>query len=350
MANRKLAQHLLGAACCVYIGLSTIACARAQTAPTLTMLASNVYQNLYGIAADKHGVYVTGATGILRDFSGHNDDGVVGVIPLAGGAVKTLYDKSNYPTQSGHVTPLQIATNGNGNLVWSDPEVGGGTGSGMVAGNFSGTTASLLFTTCCGAGAFPGDAVGAAMSGGVIYFTDSTTGAVGLVSAGAPTQVSVERYGPDFDQELFSQMAVVNHVAYLADSALQPEDDNGVQAYIDRSSQHPAGLTKVTATGSTQTFTVLTTKIPHPRGVVAVGNRLYVTSATTVWVVNPASGATKVFFHADMFKDLQGIAYYNGAFYVADSQNIYAPENGSQVIDAKVDRPGIVWKIAPAVQ
>ena len=339
----RLRDGLYGAGIAV---LMSTAAAPAD-AHTVTVLARNVYQNLYGIAADQHGVYVTGATGILRDFSGQNDDGVVGVIPLAGGTVTTLYAKGNYPTQSGHITPLQIATDGNGNLVWSDPEVQSGTGSGMVSGNVSGGTATLLFTSCCGAGAFPGDAVGTSISNGAIYFTDSTTGAVGVIDAGAPAQVSVERYGPDFNQEAFSQLVMVGKVAYLADSALEPENDNGVQAYIDRSSQNPSGLTKVTATGATQVFTTLNTTIPHPRGVVAVGKLLYVTSADTVWVMNRSGGAARTLVHSLMFKDLQGIAFYRGALYVADSQNIYAPENASHVLNATSDRPGLVWKIVP---
>jgi hypothetical protein len=344
MKYQKLSRYALGGlvGVCMFGGA-----AEAATHGTITALARNVYQNLYGIAVDSHGVYVTGATGILRDFDGQNDDGVVGIIPLAGGSVTTLYGKGNYPTQSGHITPLQIATDGRGNLVWSDPEVQGSTGSGMVAGSFAGGAASLIFTSCCGAGAFPGDAVGAAINKGIISFTDSTTGAVGVVSGGAPVQVSVERYGPDFGQEAFSQMAVAAGVTYLADSALEPENDNGVQAFIDRSSQYPAGVTKVVASGAGQVFTTLTTAIPHPRGVVAVGPFLYVTSANAIWVVNRTNGKTHLYLRSVLFKDLQGIAYYKGAFYVADSQNSYAQETSGGVIDATKDLPGLVWKVTP---
>jgi len=61
-------------------------------------------------------------------------------------------------------------------------------------------------------------------------------------------------------------------------------------------------------------------------------------------VVNQGTGVAKVFVKSDKFLDLQGIAYYNGYLYVADSQNTYgAFVSGSAT--ATKDLPGVVWKV-----
>src|SRR5436305_12705333 len=60
-------------------------------AVTVSRFASDLYQSLYGITTDGTNLYITGANGILRDFSNGPANGVVGSIPLAGGSLTTLY-------------------------------------------------------------------------------------------------------------------------------------------------------------------------------------------------------------------------------------------------------------------
>jgi len=142
-------------------------------------MASNVYQNLYGIAVDSSGIYVTGATGPIRDFAGTYTLGVVGSIPLAGGTVKTLYNSTNYPG-SGHVSPMQIATDGAGNLYWADPDAGPSTGAAFYQASTTGGTPNQFFGVCCGPTVLPGDSLGVALDSttGTLYFSDQTGGRV----------------------------------------------------------------------------------------------------------------------------------------------------------------------------
>lgn len=316
----------------------------AQAAPVVTKFASNVYANLYGIAADSRGVYVTGSTGAIRNFASPSG-GVIGRISFSNGVLKTLYSSSNYPTSSGHVAPFQIALNGPGILIWADPDAGPLTGASFNSGTTKGGAATQFFGICCGATVLPGDGIGIGESNNDIYFSDGTGGRVGdNPSVSSATQIGANRYAPSFDTEAWSQIVVSNGKIFLADSAQQRSvDGSGNQTVVDQSASITPGVRWISVDG-TSGFQTLTTKIPNPQGITASGTRLYVTSSNTIWEVDQNTGKTKVLVTNDQFLDLQGITYFKGSLYVADSQNVYGPfSNG--VATATQDLPGIVWKV-----
>jgi hypothetical protein len=323
------------------------ACGTAQAAPKITELAKGVYQNLYGIAVDASGVYVTGSTAAVRSFTVAPASGVIGAIPLAGGSVTTLYSTTNY-AGSGHVAPLGLATNGAGTLTWADPDAGPSTGASFFTGATTGGTPDQFFGICCGPSVFPGDGIGVALSGGTTYFSDGTGGRVGYFAPGSttPVQIGTTVYTPDFNTEAWAQTTVANKKVFLAISG-QARGDGGtssVQVVYDITATVTPTVSWI-ATNGVGGFHVLSTgTIPNPQGIVAVGKNLYVTCGNTIWVVNQGTGVAKVFVKSDKFLDLQGIAYYNGYLYVADSQNTYgAFVSGSAT--ATKDLPGVVWKV-----
>jgi len=319
----------------------------AQAAPRVTALATNVYANLYGITVDASGVYVTGSTGAIRSFAVAPASGVIGMIPLTGGTVTTLYSSTNY-AGSGHVSPMQIASNGAGTLTWADPDAGPGTGASFFSGSTAGGAPNQFFGICCGPGVLPGDSIGVALSAGTLYFTDGTGGRAGYFAAGSttPVQIGPTVYTPDFSTEAWAQTAVANKKMFLALSGQQRGDNGSAAAQVidDESAVVTPSVGWIATNGVGGFHTLSTGIIPSPQGIVAVGKALYVTSGNTIWTVNQTTGATKVFLKSDKFLDLQGIAYYQGYLYVADSQNSYGPfVNG--VATATKDLPGVVWKV-----
>jgi hypothetical protein len=329
--------------------LAGIVAGTAQAAPVVTKLASNVYQNLYGITADKYGVYVTGATGAIRDFGQNPLNGVIGFVPYTGGAVTTLYQNGNYPGGSTHIAPFQITTDGAGTLYWADPDDGPGTGASFNSGSTTGMNASQFFGICCGPDALPGDGIGVALASGSLYFSDGTGGRVGVGPSGSSaTQIGPTRYAPDFSTEAWSQIAIAHGRIYFADSAQQrgadpATDKTDVQ---DQSASITPAVRWISIDG-TSGFQTLTTKIPSPQGIVAVQNTLYVTSAHAVWTISLSNGKVKKLVEIPQFLDLQGITWFHGALYVADSQNVFpAAFTGGYKI-AKKDYPGVIWKIVP---
>ena len=333
-------------AAALFAGLS---CQAAMAAPKVTMLAGGVYQNLYGITADASGVYVTGAAGTIRDFDQHPANGVIGFVPYAGGTVTTLYSSANYPSGSGHVAPFQIATDGKGTLYWADPDAGPSTGASFNSGTTTGGAATQFFGICCGPGVLPGDGIGVALHGGALYFSDGTGGRAGVGPSGSTaTQIGPTRYSPDFSTEAWSQIAVIGKTIYLADSAQQRSADgnNDLPMVQDQSAVITPAVRSISSDGSSG-FQTVTTKIPSPQGIVAAGPLLYVTSAHAVWRVNPKTGVARKLVADKRFSDLQGIAWYGGALYVADSQNVFPAKFSNGYKTAIKDNPGIIWKIIP---
>jgi hypothetical protein len=313
-------------------------------AVTVTKFASGLYQSLYAITTDGTNLYVTGATGVLRDFSGGPANGVIGSIPLAGGSLTTLYSSSSYASVSGHVVPLQIASRGS-KLFWADPDAGPSTGSSFIQGTSSGGTATQFFGNCCGAGVLPGDGIGIAVTKRHIYFSDSTGGRIGVDPSGSTaTQIGPTRYTPDFATESWSQIAVANGKIFIADSGQQRGASGGKAAIFDESASLAPGVRWISVDGSSGFQDLSVGKIPNPQGIVAVGKKLYVTSGHTVWSVNQNTGKTTKLVSQSTFKDLVGITYTNGSLYVADSQTVFGPFV-SGVAEATKDRPGVIWKI-----
>jgi hypothetical protein len=329
--------------------LAGLAAGTAQAAPVVTEVATHVFQNLYGITADASGVYVTGATGAIRDFNAHPLNGVIGFVPYTGGAVTTLYQNGNYPSGSGHIAPLQITTDGAGTLYWSDPDAGPSTGASFNSGTTAGGAATQFFGICCGPGVLPGDGIGLALASGSLYFSDGTGGRIGVGPSGnSATQIGPTRYSPEFATEAWSQIAVANGKIFIADSAQQRSADATTDktSVQDQSADITAAVRWISVDG-TSGFQTLTTKIPSPQGIVAVGNTLYVTSAHAVWTVNQRNGHVKRLIQSGKFLDLQGITWFGGALYVADSQNVFpAAFTGGYKI-ARRDLPGVIWKIVP---
>jgi hypothetical protein len=190
----------------------------------------------------------------------------------------------------------------------------------------------------------PGDGIGVAIWGGDIYFSDGTGGRIGVGPSGSSaTQIGPTRYTPDFGTEAWSQIAISNGKIFIADSAQQRGAQNGVTIVQDQSASITPAVRWISLDG-TSGFQTLTTKIPNPQGIVAVNSTLYVTSSNTIWEVNETTGKAKVLVTSPNFQDLQGIAYYKGALYVADSQNVFGPfSNG--IASATQDSPGVVWKV-----
>jgi len=326
-----------------------MAASTAQAAPVVTQLAKNVYQNLYGITADASGVYVTGATGAVRDFSQHPLNGVIGFVPYTGGAVTTLYQSGNYPSGSGHIAPFQITTDGAGTLYWADPDAGPSTGASFNSGTTTGGAATQFFGICCGPGVLPGDGIGLTLVGGSLYFSDGTGGRVGVGPSGnSATQIGPTRYTPDFNTEAWAQIAVANGNIYIADSAQQRGADAATDLPLvqDQTASITAAVRYISTDG-TSGFQTLTTKIPSPQGIVAVGTTLYVTSAHAVWSINLTTKKVKKLVQKTKFLDLQGITYYGGALYVADSQNLFPAAFTGGLKVATKDLPGVIWKIVP---
>jgi hypothetical protein len=322
--------------------------AGAAQAITITRLASNVYANIYGIAVDSTGVYVTGSTTAIRDFNGFPASGVIGVVKLTGGAVKTLYNSSNYPSQSGHVAPLGITTNGAGMLYWADPDAGPSTGASFIEGTGTGATATQFFGVCCGPGVLPGDGIGVSLVSNTLYFSDGTGGRVGSFAStsSAPVQIGPTVYTPDFNTETYALTAVANGKIFLAQSGQQiAGDGSGHQIILDRSPTVTSAILYISTSGG-PVFKTLTTAIPNPQGIAAAGNVLYVTTAHTIWEVSQANGHILGSLTNSRFVDLHGAAVYGNALYVADGQNTYgAFVNGTATVTQ--DLPGVIWKITP---
>lgn len=330
---------------------ATLACSAVSTAfaVTVTPFASNLYQSLYAITTDGNALYVTGSTGVLRDFGGNPASGVIGKLPLSGGAMTTLYSSSNYASFSGHVAPFQIVAGAAGTLAWADPDAGAGTGASFLSGDTAGTAPVQFFSTCCGPSVLPGDGVGLARdTAGRLYFSDATGGRVGAdPSGGSATQIGPTRYGPDFNTAAYQQIAVAGGKMFIADSGeLRSVNLAGAAALIDQSAFLAPGVRWIATDGSTGFVDLSLGKIDRPHGVVVVGNSLFVTSAKALWQVNISSGKTKKVVADSRFQDLQGLTVANGALYVLDSRTTYGPFV-SGVAEATSDGPGMIWKITP---
>ncbi len=314
-------------------------------AVTLTKVKSGLYQSLYGLTADSKYLYVTGATGALRDFA-NPGNGVIGKLPLAGGTLKTLYDGTNYATSSGHVAPMLIATDGKGTFYWSDPDAGPSTGAAFLSAPGAGGSSTQFFGICCGPGVLPGDSSGVALSGSHLYFSDMTGGRVGVDPSGSSaTQIGPTRYDPEFSTEEFAPIAILHDKIFIADSAeSRAADSSGTAILYDVSAAIAPGITWISTDGSSG-FHVLNATIGNPHGITVGGAYLYVTTATSIWKVNPTSGnAVRLPLSTGHFQDLQGIVYVNGALYVADSRTVYGPYSGG-IATATSDGPGIIWKV-----
>ena len=314
----------------------------------MTSFTTGLAQSLYGITTDGSALYYTGATGVLRDFNGDPAKGVVARIPLSGGGATTLYSSALYASGSGHVAPFQIAVDAGGNLYWADPDAGPSTGASFIKGSTAGAAPVQFFGICCGESVLPGDGVGLAASGGHLYFSDATGGRIGVDPNGSSaTQIGATRYGPNFSTAQYAQIAVANGKIFIADSAeLRTASTAGKAIVIDQTAFITPGVRWISLNGSSGFVDLSVGKIDHPRGIVAQGANLYVTSAKAVWKVNQTTGATKLFAKDKRFKDLQGITYANGAFYVLDSQTRFGPSVGN-VVEATADGPGTIWKIVP---
>lgn len=338
--RRRLAASLL---------LSVGGWVTATAAPTVTPFATGLPTSLYGITSDATTLYFTGATGALRNFNGDPANGIVASIPLAGGPVTTLYSASVYASASGHVAPFQITTDGAGNLYWADPDAGPATGASFMQGSAAGTGPVQFFGICCGEFVLPGDGTGLARgSDGLLYFGDGVGGRVGVNPSGSSaTQIGPTRYAPDFYTQQGMQIAVAKGKIFIADSAEQRgANAAGVAVQVDVSAAITPGVRWISLDGSSGFVDLSVGRIGHPRGIVAKGKDLYVTSRNTVWKVKQDTGATSVFVRDRRFQDLQGITYANGAFYVLDSQTRFGPPVGTTA-EATSDGPGKIWKIVP---
>jgi len=317
-------------------------------AATVTPFASGLAQSLYSITTDGSALYFTGATGVLRNFNGDPTNGVVAKISLSGGGASTLYSTALYASASGHLAPFQITVDAGGNLYWADPDAGPGTGASVIKGSTTGAVPVQIFGICCGESVLPGDGVGLAASGGHLYFSDATGGRIGVDPSGSSaTQIGATRYAPNFNTAQYTQIAVSNGKIFIADSAeLRAASATGKAAVWDQSAFITPGVRWISVDGSSGFVNLSVGKIDHPRGLVVNGNFLYVTSAKAVWKVNKNSGATTLLAKDKRFKDLQGITFANGAFYVLDSQTKFGPPVGT-VKEALTDGPGKIWKIVP---
>lgn len=187
------------------------------------------------------------------------------------------------------------------------------------------------------------------VAGGVLYFSDGTGGRIGAGPTGSgATQIGPTRYSPDFSTEAWAQIAVVNGRIYIADSAQQRGADSTSDMPLiqDQSASIAPGIHWISLDGSSG-FQTLTKAIPSPQGIVAAGNTLYVTSAHAVWTVDLTTKKAAKLVASGQFLDLQGITWYNGALYVADSQNIFPANFTGGFKIATKDKPGIIWKIVP---
>jgi len=193
----------------------------------------------------------------------------------------------------------------------------------------------------------PGDGTGVAVVGSNSYFSDSTGGRIGVLAGGATTQIGATRYSPDFPTESWSQIVVAGGLVYMADSAENRGTDGSGNAVVaDQSASLAPGVRSIAVSGTAVFKDVSVGTIPHPVGIVSVGPALYVTSGATIWKVLKATGATSVFATDARFKDLAGITYHGGAFYVADNQNVFgAPVNG--VSTSTSSGPAVIWKVKP---
>ena len=318
-------------------------------AATITPFATGLYQSLYGITNDGTALYFTGSEGLFRDYESHPANGVVASIPLTGGTVTKLYSSAKYASSSGHVAPFQITTDRLGNLYWADPDAGPGTGASFLKGAVDGSTVSQIFGICCGSGVLPGDGVALTRStAGHLYFGDATGGRIGADPTGSSAfQIGPTRYTPAFNSAAFLQIAVANGKIFIADSAeIRGASSNQKAAKVDQSGYITPGVRWISVDGSSGFIDLSVGKIAHPRGIVAVGKYVYVTSPKKVWRVNQTTGFAKVFAQDTRFQDLQGITYTNGSFYVLDSRTVFGtPVNG--VAEAVKDGPGVIWKIVP---
>ncbi len=327
------------------VGAMLAGLAGGAQAVTVTKFASGLYQSLYGLTTNGTDLFVTGANGILRDFSSDPANGVVGSIPIAGGSLTTLYSSSNYATVSSHVSPFGIATNGGQRLYWADADAGPATGSSFIQGTPSGSAPTQFFANCCGPGVLPGDGIGIAFAKGHIYFSDATGGRIGVDPSGSSaTQIGPTRYTPDFSTESWSQIAVANGKIFIADSGQQRGASGGKAAVVDESASLTPGVRWISIDGTSGFHDLSVGKIPNPQGIVAVGRKLYVTSARALWKVDQVTGKTTRLVTQSTFKDLMGITYANGALYVADSMTTFGPFS-SGVAVATSDKPGVIWKI-----
>lgn len=346
-AQRKLLPRacIAGVACVAYL-MGLLACN--AHAATVKPFANGLYTSLYGITTDGTALYVTGSTGVLRDFNGNPSSGAIGRLSLSGGAMSTLYTASNYSSQSGHVVPLQIAADGLGGLLWADPDAGPGTGAAFLKGDSVGTAPSQIFSICCGESVLPGDGVGVAVAAGHLYFSDATGGRIAVDPSGSSaTQLGPTRIPPNFNTAAYAQIAVANGKVFIADSAeLRFGSNSGKQAMLDQSAYLLPGVRWISTDGSSGFQDLSLGKIDHPRGIVAVGSLLYVTSAKAVWSVDQTTGATQLVVKDKRFKDLQGITWANGALYVADSQTKFGPPVDG-FSEATRDKPGRIWKVVP---
>jgi hypothetical protein len=318
-------------------------------AATVTVFKSGVYHQLYGLTSDSSALYVSGTTGGFRDFSGHYNDGVIGRLYFTGAhAVATLYSASKtYPTSSGHISPFQLVRTGATGLLWADPDAGPGTGASFATGTITGGTATQIFGICCGPSVLPGDGIGVAAVGTNTYFSDATGGRIGVLSGGSATQIGPTRYTPDFPTESWAQITVVNGVVYMADSGeYRGTDSQGHALIYDVSSSLAPGVRWIGTAANSVFHDLSVVKIPRPAGITCVGPALYVTSGNTIWKVVIATGATSMWATDPRFKDLQGITFHAGAFYVADNQNVFGPFV-SGIATSTSSGPGVIWKVVP---
>jgi hypothetical protein len=318
-------------------------------AATVTLFKTNVYHQLYGLTSDNTALYVSGTTAGFRDFSGMYNDGVIGRLNFSGvHTVTTLYSASkNYPTSSGHISPFQLVRTGSTGLLWADPDAGPGTGASFAAGTVTGGAVSQIFGTCCGPGVLPGDGIGVAVVGSNTYFSDSTGGRIGVLAGGSTTQIGPTRYTPDFPTESWAQITVVNGVIYMADSGeYRGTDTSGNAVIYDVSASLKPGVRWIGTATNSVFHDLSVRKIPRPAGIVCVGSALYVTSGNTIWKVAIATGSTSVWATDPRFKDLQGITFHAGAFYVADDQNVFGPFV-SGIATSTTSGPGVIWKVTP---
>lgn len=327
--------------------LGLLALAGLCQAATVSLFASRLYPSVYGLATDGSALYLSGATGPLRDFNSGPDTGVIGRLPLGGGRLVTLYDKTRYASASGHVAPFQLAVDAAGGLYWIDPDAGSGTGAAILKGDTAGGSPTMIFSVCCGPGVLPGDGVGLAVADGHVYFSDATGGRVAVDPAGSSaTQIGPTRFNPDFNTAAYSQIAVANGKVFIADAALLRWGEAGVQKEMDQSAVLAPGVRWISLDGSSGFVDLSVGRIAHPRGIVAVGRDLYVSDRNAVWKVSQRSGRTTLVVRDPRFQDLQGLVWAGGALYVLDSQTRFGAPSGT-TRSALKDGPARVWRIVP---
>lgn len=238
---------------------------------------------------------------LLVTGTGSDNNSHIFSVPIGGGAAAQLYNAVN---------PIQIAVVGP-DLFWIDPNSGPVTDTQIWRAPKDGSGAATAIYTGSSSGQPIVDGSGLAADGSLLYAADEYAGTVWRLATDGSglTQLGPARYTAGFGPEHLNTVAADQGTLYIADFG---------QAAYGIAPQ----VVSIATNGSG--FTTLASDLPlgHPLAI-AVGNgKIFLTDAVatnTIWQVPIGGGTPTVYVSGTPFQQLNGLAFFNGSLYVADS-------------------------------